>query len=352
MEATVMVQHDEFLLQGTSVPVVWQAAVGVSADASIDELCEWLKEQRRAIEDRIYRHGGILLRGFSSLKDASDFQRVLDILCPDLLDYVGGSAPRKAVRGRIMTTSELPGNCSVPLHQEMAYTNNGPDRVAFFCQIPAPMGGETTVGDMRKVTKRIDPALIRRFEDHKGMRIRRNLAPPDKVASRPGIPRAWTVAFGTDDRGKVDEIVKRSGWENKWLDDGSMELWQEIRPALCTHPRTGERIWYNQLHRFTPIGLLKRAEQDGHEEMVRGLKAAMAEAPHLLDQTFYGDGTPVADEDVVQVFDILTEETVPVHWQRGDVIILDNILVSHGRTRYSGDRKILTALIRTPEATH
>jgi alpha-ketoglutarate-dependent taurine dioxygenase len=347
-----MVQHNEFLLQDTNVPVIWQAVAGVSANASIDEICEWLEEKRKAIEDRIYKHGGILLRGFSNLKQASDFQRVLDVLCPYLLDYVGGSAPRKAVRGRIMTTSELPGNCSVPLHQEMAYTNNGPDRVAFFCEIPAPTGGETTIGDMRKVTQRIDPALIQRFKDHKGMRIRRNLAPPDKVAGRPGIPRAWTVAFGTDDRRKVDEIVKHSGWENKWLDDGSMELWQEIRPALCTHPRTGERVWYNQLHRFTPIGLLKRAEQDGHEEMVQGLKAAMAEAPHLLDQTFYGDGTPVADEDVVQIFDILTEETIPLQWQRGDVIILDNILVSHGRTRYSGDRKILTALIRTPEATH
>jgi alpha-ketoglutarate-dependent taurine dioxygenase len=77
----------------------------------------------------------------------------------------------------------------------------------------------------------------------------------------------------------------------------------------------------------------------------------MAEAPHLLDQTFHGDGTPVADEDVAQIFDILTEETVPLRWQRGDVIILDNILTSHGRTRFSGDRKILTALIRTHENT-
>ena len=172
-----------------------------------------------------------------------------------------------------MTTSELPGNCSVPLHQEMAYTNNGPDRVSFFCEIPAPIGGETTVGDMRKVTKRIDPALIRRFEDHKGMRIRRNLAPPDKVANRPGIPRAWTVAFGTDDRSEVDEIVKRSRWENKWLDDGSMDLWQEIRPALCTHPRTGERIWYNQLHRFTPIIV---------EEVLRSRTSAVSRAAYPL----------------------------------------------------------------------
>jgi hypothetical protein len=344
-----MLPLNEFLLEGTNVPLVWQANAAASAGSSIDELCDWLNERRDALDECIYKHGGILLRGFACLKDASDFQRVLDVLCPDLLDYVGGSAPRKAVRGRIMTTSELPGNCSVPLHQEMAYTNNGPDRVAFFCEVPAPVGGETTVGDMRKITGRIDPDLIRRFEDRKGLQIRRNLAPPDKVASRPGIPRAWTVAFGTSDRSEVDEIVKRSGWQNKWLNDGSMELWQEIRPALCTHPHTGERVWYNQLHRFSPIGLLKRAEQDGHEEMVCGLKTAMAEAPHLLDQTFHGDGTPVADEDVAQIFDILTEETVPLRWQRGDVIILDNILTSHGRTRFSGDRKILTALIRTHE---
>lgn len=345
-----MIRSDEFLLDGTNVVMVWQAAT--NANGSLDELCAWLAERSGQIDGLVYRHGGILLRGFSCLQRATDFQRVLDVLAPKLMEYVGGSAPRRVVSGRIMTTTELPGRYSVPLHQEMAYTDNSPDRLAFFCEVAAPVGGETTVGDMRRVTRRIDPAVLHRFEAHKGIQIRRNLPPPGTVASRPGIPRAWTEVFGTTDPAAAERTVARSGWRAEWLPNGSMQLWQEIRPAMRAHPRTGDRVWYNQVHRFSPIGMLKRLRHDGMEDEARSLEKLLAEAPHLLDRAFHGDGTPIADEDVVHVFDILTEEAVPLRWQRGDLLIIDNILVSHGRRAYSGDRLVLTALIQTDGAEH
>src|SRR5690348_10515782 len=134
-----VVDSQEYLLDGTDVPVVWHAAT----DPGIDEMCEWLAERRDEIDKLIYRHGGILLRGFSCLKGAAEFQRALDVLAPRLMDYVGGSAPRRSVSGRIMTATELPGNFSIPLHQEMSYTDNAPDRIAFFCKTPPRAGGET-----------------------------------------------------------------------------------------------------------------------------------------------------------------------------------------------------------------
>jgi alpha-ketoglutarate-dependent taurine dioxygenase len=342
-----MIRHQESLIDGTNVPM-WQAVSGTHAD--IEEVCGWLGERRAQVDELIYRHGGILLRGFACLKGAADFQRVLDALGLNLMEYVGGSAPRHAVSGRIMTTTDLPCNYSVPLHQEMAYADGAPDRVAFFCEVAPSSGGETTVGDMRRITQRIDPDVIHRFESHKGLQVRRSLPPPDKVASWPGIPRAWTEVFGTTDSAEAERIVIKSGWRSEWLDDGSMRLWQDIRPAMRTHPHTGDRVWYNQVHRFSPIGMLKRARDDGLDEMANNLEKALAESPQLLDRMFHGDGTPVADDDVAHIYDVLAEEAVALEWQRGDLIILDNILVAHGRRVYSGDRLVLTALIRTEAA--
>ena len=38
------------------------------------------------------------------------------------------------------------------------------------------------------------------------------------------------------------------------------------------------------------------------------------------------------------------QETVAFPWETGDVLMLDNMLVAHGRESYSGPRKILAAM--------
>jgi hypothetical protein len=59
----------------------------------------------------------------------------------------------------------------------------------------------------------------------------------------------------------------------------------------------------------------------------------------------FGDGSviPVATMDrVIALADALTFDLV---WQTGDVALVDNFLVMHGRHPYSGDRRILAALV-------
>jgi alpha-ketoglutarate-dependent taurine dioxygenase len=339
-----MIQFEQGFLGDNPLPIVWQITKG--NNASVDEICAWFSVYKPEMDRLLDQHGAILLRGFDTIATAADFERVIGTIAPNLMDYVGGTSPRKAVHGKIMTATELPANYSIPLHQEMAYTHHPPDRIAFFCQVPPSSGGHTTIGDMRTITRRIDPAVRDRFKQKKNVQLRRNLPAEENVGKKPGLPKPWTEVFNTIDRAEVERIASQRGWKAEWLPDGSMYLWQEVHPATRTHPRTGDEVWCNQIHMFTPTASLKWARKDGRLDFAQRLETVLRESPDLLDQVFYSDGTAVDENDILHFFDVMEDAAIPVRWQRSDVLILDNILAAHGRTAFSGQRLIFTALIR------
>lgn len=340
-----MIRFERKFIGEQEFPLVWEVTQG--ADASIDNICAWLAEQKPQIEGSLDLHGALLLRGFENLRSAEHFERILAVLALRLMDYIGGTSPRRVVRGRILTATDLHENYSIPLHQEMSYIANSPDRVAFFCEVPPTNGGETTVADARLITRRIDASVSERFEhEHKGVRLRLTLSEPESVHHCVGVPKSWTEVFDTTDRAQAERVAQEKGWEITWLPDGAMHLWQEILPASKTQPRTGDTVWFNQAHIFAPEASLRWASRDGWNEQWQQLKQALAEHPETVDHMFHGDGTQVSGEDATHLFDVFMHSEIPVRWQRGDVLLLDNVLAVHGRRSFVGERKILAALIR------
>jgi hypothetical protein len=59
---------------------------------------------------------------------------------------------------------------------------------------------------------------------------------------------------------------------------------------------------------------------------------------------YYGDGTPIEDEVMQRIGDLYEECAVRFDWQRGDAILLDNMLVAHARDPFEGPRKIVVAM--------
>jgi alpha-ketoglutarate-dependent taurine dioxygenase len=227
----------------------------------------------------------------------------------------------------------------------MAYTDNPPDALAFFCEIPAEAGGETTVADARLVTSRLDRSVLARFEA-KGVGIRRTLPTPESLAKKPGIPKAWTDVFETTDRDEVERIARDRGWTVSWLPDNSVQLWQALLPGFRSHPRTGERVWFNQVHYHSPECTLRWAERDGRLDQVAQIKQAIVDYPEMLDYAFHSDGTRVSADDANHIWDVIEQSEIPVSWRAGDVLLLDNILAMHGRRSFRGTRRILAAMIR------
>jgi alpha-ketoglutarate-dependent taurine dioxygenase len=343
-----MIKFEQTFIGGQQLPLVLEVIRG--RDAGIADIVACLREHRAEIATLLDRHGAVLLRGFETLDSAPHFAAVLDVLAPSLMDYVGGASPRHTVHGRILTATDMPSNYSIPMHQEMSYTANAPDGVAFFCETAPDEGGETTIADARVLTARIAPDVRARF-DTKGIRLRRTLPAPESVHLKPGVQKPWTEVFATTDRDEVSRIAGEKGWEVTWLPDNSVQLWQEILPASKAHPRTAETVWFNQTQLYAPECTIRWAERDGRHAQLAVLRKLLAEHPEMVDCMFHGDGTQVSPEDAVHVWDVHQRSEIPVPWRPGDVLLLDNVLAVHGRRSFRGVRRVLAGLIRNDTMT-
>src|SRR6185295_8055955 len=100
------------------------------------------------LDENLLRHGALLFRGFA-VDGPRDFQLLADAI-GSTREYVGGNSPRSEVLDRVYNSTDYPRNLDLALHNEMAYLDRWPARLAFCCVTPAEDGGETPIADCRR----------------------------------------------------------------------------------------------------------------------------------------------------------------------------------------------------------
>ena len=291
------------------------------------DLCpyDWLQANKQSIEKNILKYGGLLLRNFN-INSVSEFNRFVQILCPTLLDYTYRSTPRTKLGGKIYTATEYPADRSIPLHNENSYTRLWPQKIIFFSAIVASQGGETPIANSRKIYQKIDSSVKSKFEQN-GVLYVRNYTN--------GIDLSWQEVFQTDAKNIVEAYCFENGINMQW-GAGIPELTtQQICQATTTHPLTGEKVWFNQAHLFHSSVLDEPTYKTLLEELGEN---------NLPRNAFYGDGTPIEIEVLKHIQEIYQQEKMVFKWQKGDLMILDNLLMAHGREPYVGDRKVVVAM--------
>ena len=58
----------------------------------------------------------------------------------------------------------------------------------------------------------------------------------------------------------------------------------------------------------------------------------------------FGDDTLIDPSDLKLMIDVCYDCVFDVEWQQGDVALIDNLKVMHGRRPYQGERSVLAAL--------
>jgi alpha-ketoglutarate-dependent taurine dioxygenase len=193
------------------------------------------------------------------------------------------------------------------------------------CQVAAARGGETPIADSRRVYQRIDPAIRRRFDD-RGLLYVRNYGN--------GLDAPWQRVFDTTDPDQVEARCRAHDIAYAWTDEGELCTRQRAQ-ATARHPRTGARVWFNQAHLFHASAL---------EPIVREALLEVVAPDQLPRNVYYGDGAPIEDGVIDEIRGVYRELAVVFAWQAGDVLMLDNMLVAHGRTPFHGERKLIVAM--------
>jgi alpha-ketoglutarate-dependent taurine dioxygenase len=313
-----LVQAD-YLQAGETLPFVLRATT-----TDINALA-WCERERNFIQEQLSKVGAILFRNFN-VRTVAEFSTFARVMCDELLDYHEGSTPRSLVEGKVYTSTEYPNNQYIPLHNEMSYSRSWPTKLWFFCLTPAAEGGETPIADSRKVFQMLDPEIKESFMRKKVSYVRNY---------GQGFDLTWQQAFQTESREAVEKYCRHSFVEYEWLDAGERLRTRQVCQAVLKHPRTGEWVWFNQAHLFHISNLGPALA----EELL-----SIFNEEELPRNAYYGDGSPIEIEVLDEIRRIYREAEVVFRWQRGDILMVDNMLVAHGRMPYEGERKVVVAM--------
>lgn len=306
------------LSEGSLLPLV------IEANLKNLNLADWIAGNLNFIAPHLFKHGGLLFRGFN-LNGLTDFDEFLAATKVELMHYLESATPRTALKDRIYTSTEYPPSQSIALHNELSTSTTFPMKIWFLCIEPAEEGGETPIADVRKVFARLDPVIRDRFMQ-KGWMLVRN------YGEGFGIP--WQTSFHTSEKSVVEEYCCAGNIEFEWKPDDQLRT-RQVRTAVARHPHTGELVWFNHVA-FWHISSL--------EANVREAMSATFREEDLPYNTYYGDGSPIEDSVVGELREAYRQEQIVFPWQKGDLLMLDNMLVAHGRNPFAGRRKILAAM--------
>lgn len=319
-----------FLKEAQKAGLIVESETGLTSiaappDGGAPPLAAWLAGLGETFPAALARHGALLFRGFGV-----DRPEVLEEVASRVVARVfteNGEHQPVAGSAAVQTPVAFDAHQRLLWHNENTFSRDFPSKILFACAQPAEQGGETPIVDSRAVAARLDGGLRRRLEETGVMYVRH-------YGDTPGLGLDWRQAFRVADRAALEARCRREEIDFEWLADGRLRT-RAVRPALGAHPLTGEVSLFAQIQHFHPAGL---------DEETRDSFAALFAEEDFPRHCHFGDGQPIADDDVLGLLELYEELETAFPWQAGDVMVVDNIAAAHGRNPYRGKRRLLVSM--------
>lgn len=284
-------------------------------------LSEWIQDNHQTFEKLLNTVGAVLFRGFD-IDSVQKFEHVMKSVSESPLPYKFRSSPRYSVGENVYVSTTYPKEEMINMHSENSYAKFPPNNIVFCCVTPAAEYGETPIADNRKVLTYLEDHIVQKFEKH-------GVEYVQTIDNWVGL--SWQEVFQTTDKNAVEKECIEGGIEFEWISDNKIRLkWK--REAIIKHPKSGELTWFNHACFFNKYAL---------SEELREYFELNDSLPY---NTFYGDGTPISEDEITNIKEAYRQSTVMFEWKKGDVLFLDNLLSSHGRNKYSGEREIIVSV--------
>ncbi|KAF7767618.1 hypothetical protein PCIT_a3671 [Pseudoalteromonas citrea] len=306
-----------FLPDTESFPVIIEPST-----ADLDPIA-WAEQNRTVIDQHLNQSAGIIFRNFA-LATPQDFEKFADAIQPGLYGQYG-DLPKKEGGKKTYKSTPYPEKQMILYHNESAHLSKWPRKQWFFCELPSVVGGATPIVDCRRMLQVLPADIVEKFST-KGLLYVRNFIK--------NLDVSWQDFYKTDSKQEVESLLHASNTEFKWLDNDGLQTRTKTHGVIA-HPITGARSFFNQV-------------QLHHESClapdVRSDLIAMVGQDLLPRNVFYGDGSAISYEEMAIIGDAYEHCAVRFDWQKGDVVMVDNMLAAHARDPYEEPRKIVVAM--------
>lgn len=285
------------------------------------------------IEDRFVEElrSRLLSEGLCLVRSAEGHPRLLrelvSAVAGNLVAYVEGNSPRTKVGNDMYTSTEYPSDQDISLHHELSYAHSWPAVVGFLCLVPPRAGGQTPVADARKVLAAL-PAEVR--DEFRTRRVRY----VQTLHGGTGAGRSWQATFESDEIAAVEDRFQGTDVKFEWLESGGLRI-EQTRDATRRHPLTNEEVWFNQADQW---------HVSNFDAETRDAVLDVFPPDELPLNVTYGDGADLDEEHLSAVRTTAESLSEQQDWRVGDILLLDNMLMMHGRRRFTGERRVLVAL--------
>lgn len=253
--------------------------------------------------------------------DVATFKAFTEIYGRDFMNYQGGGfrwrgLDRQSVGGEetIVTATGKTQDFPVPEHGEMYYLKYRPAIIWFYCEMPSPTGGETTICDGAAVYEALSDESKALFRD-KQIKYIRPLARED-----------WQTTFQTDDIEAVKQLCAEQDASIAVDPETEAIKTEFVTPAVLASP-DGQPIFINNI---LPVAM---------GEIVFKEKAFI--------RVRLEDDTPIPGSVMQDIRQAVEACTAAIAWQAGCTLMVDNTRILHGRkaTPSGGEqRKILVRM--------
>ena len=300
------------------VPILSPAQLPISLGTPLDG------RSKIVVSDLINPYGFVVFRGYgvSSDQEFHDF-----IECFGLPNFTYAESFSNAVRRnrtpRVFTANEAPPEIEIFLHHEMAQTLVFPGQLFFFCEQAPTDGGATPIGRSDLALTALETAQPDFVAKLRNLGVRYRNAMPDSADLASGQGRSWRDTLNVTNRKRAEQRLTELGYNFRWLDNGGISV--QTPPLLAVDEfGRGKDVFFNQI-----VAAAAGWTNDESDE-----------EPRLC----YGDYSRIDQDDLKAAIAVCYEHTVDLEWQTGDIALLDNLKVMHGRRPFSGSRSILASL--------
>jgi len=315
--------------------------IEVSADAIPEGMSEseYIASQRETLLQQLTASGAIWFKGFELMRTQEGFTSFYELLqldpCQDPLASVGARAvvnKKSAMYEAVNKPSRA--KFFVGMHNES--TNMRTNRLgAFVCFKRAETGGEFLLLDGRKMLREIPAPVLQRVYD-RGVRFSNAELPffdflrsagPLRQVLEPAIKAVAQLGVGA----KIDMDLELR-WDENEEDGLRLLAFSPEQSPVNRHPVTGEPAWFCNVHSHSRY---LRDERDG-----KASEMAETSGASKLNRTnmYYGDLSDIPEEDLRAIDEATMNNLAWVPMEEGDVVLVDNYQVMHGRAKFTGER--------------